>query len=222
MERASLIKQVKSWLDNVPRTNIVDYFYDSTLAENVLYFNDLEEIRKTREDFEKLSADKEMTARLIAISLDKKRTHASDLSDDGVPINSLEHKADLDFSRTRDKVFVEFLNFVQELVCLCYSESESELSAELNKFIKEIFDFIQLIFENAKSLASMLPIKQMMYCLNPYVLSESEEDDCEIEAFDDYARTLKLDDALFSADHNLDHKKLDRYNEFLSSKSADH
>jgi hypothetical protein len=110
----------------------------------------------------------------LARALDSNKVQITDLSPEGIPIQALEHKGARYSFDEPDEILASVLKYLEVLINVGFRRNPAEdykytprfehdtneiLQPQLQELIKEIYAFIEMVYQESQSLASYLPIK---------------------------------------------------------------
>lgn len=174
MSYLELASSYQEWFNRsrVQHTSIFDPNVDT-----VFKLHTVAQLEQERAEFEKFipAGKRRELARDLALALDTNKVQIKDLDAEGMPAKALEHSGGKYSFDEPDKILASVLKYFEVLINVGFTRNPDEdykyneagfefasnetLQPVLQEFIKEIYAFIAMVYQEAQSLASYLPIK---------------------------------------------------------------
>ena len=161
-------------------------------------------------------------ARELAAAVDDNRTQVADLQKDGIPINLLGHKGarDKDYNEG-DKVLNSVLKFFEVLVFLGYEHrDDNEIQTKLQNFVSTIYDFLEQVYRESKSLGSYLSVKNRVREIATHITESIVDPDQD--GFDEVEEQVRsyvsfIDSSFIGDESNTNKLSLSKYGGSINS-----
>jgi hypothetical protein len=169
-----LARNYQEWFNHswLRRANVFDHNNDTEFALHAV--NQIQEEKAKFAKFIPETKRREL-AKNLALALDTNKVQIKDLDAEGLPKNKLNHIGGKYSFDKPDKILASILKYLEVLINVGFKRNPDEdykynaagfefdsnetLQPVLRGFIKEVYAFIEMVYQEAQSLASYLPIK---------------------------------------------------------------
>ena len=214
MSFQDLYLRFNSWSKQIPYTaspSIYNTHIDTNLGLT------LESIKEQETRFNEFIPNESHSelARELAAAVDDNRTQVADLQD-GIPINLLGHKGarDKDYNEG-DEVLNSVLKFFEVLVFWGYEHrDDDEIQTQLQSFVSTIYDFLEQVYRESKSLGSYLSVKNRVREIATHITESIVDPDQD--GFDEVEEQVRsyvsfIDSSFIGDESNTNKRSLSKY-----------